>query len=90
MLCAIEQYYKENCDGIWEHSYGFTIESYNNPGWLIKINDPLLFKVLDALNGRKEIPNYIKIRMGCTELYDVILFSDNLHSLSIFVNQLLT
>lgn len=46
MLCAIEQYYKENCDGIWEHSYGFTIESCDNTGWLIKINDHLLFKVL--------------------------------------------
>ena len=54
MLCAIEQYYKENCDGIWEHSYGFTIESCDNPGWLIKINDHLLFKVLDALKIKKE------------------------------------
>ena len=29
----IEKWYKGNCNGDWEHSYGITIETLDNPGW---------------------------------------------------------
>jgi hypothetical protein len=38
ILQWIQQWYKEQCDGDWEHSYGITIESLDNPGWLVKVD----------------------------------------------------
>ncbi len=34
----IEKWYANNCNGDWEHSYGITIETLDNPGWEIKID----------------------------------------------------
>jgi hypothetical protein len=34
----IQKWYKENCDGDWEHSYGVEITTMDNPGWRIKID----------------------------------------------------
>jgi len=34
----IEDWYKSNCDGDWEHGYGIKIETLDNPGWLIHID----------------------------------------------------
>lgn len=89
MLNALEQYYQEKCDGTWEHSYGFTLESCDNPGWMLNIKDPRLFHVLDSLNKKGEIPDSIGMRMGCPEWSEVILFSAQLHPLSAFVKQLM-
>lgn len=33
----LENWYKLNCDGDWEHSYGVKIETVDNPGWSIQI-----------------------------------------------------
>jgi hypothetical protein len=30
-------WYTEQCDGDWEHSYGISIESLDNPGWKVDI-----------------------------------------------------
>jgi Immunity protein 53 len=34
----LQQWYKSQCDGDWEHEYGITIETVDNPGWYITIN----------------------------------------------------
>ena len=34
----IEKWYKGNCNGDWEHSYGITIETLDNPGWDLTID----------------------------------------------------
>lgn len=34
----IDQWHKSNCNGDWEHSYGVTIETLDNPGWWVKID----------------------------------------------------
>lgn len=34
----LESWYKLNCDGDWEHSYGVKIETIDNPGWSVKID----------------------------------------------------
>jgi hypothetical protein len=31
-------WYASYCDGDWEHSYGVTIETLDNPGWTVKID----------------------------------------------------
>lgn len=34
----LEEWYLSNCNNDWEHSYGITIETTDNPGWHVKIN----------------------------------------------------
>jgi len=29
----LQQWYSEHCDGAWEHGFGITIETIDNPGW---------------------------------------------------------
>ena len=38
----IEKWYANNCNGDWEHSYGITIETLDNPGGKLK----LIWKIL--------------------------------------------
>lgn len=38
ILKWLEEWYKNNCNGDWEHSYGITIETLDNPGWEIRID----------------------------------------------------
>lgn len=32
------EWYAEQCDGDWEHSYGIKIETIDNPGWAVTID----------------------------------------------------
>jgi hypothetical protein len=34
----IQNWYKNQCDGDWEHDYGIKIETLDNPGWSITID----------------------------------------------------
>ena len=34
-----DSWFKKKCNGVWEHQYGVTIESTDNPGWRIIIDD---------------------------------------------------
>jgi hypothetical protein len=38
LLGWFERWYQEQCDDEWEHHYGVTIETLDNPGWLVKID----------------------------------------------------
>jgi len=38
LLTRIQNWYKTNCDGDWEHSYGFSITTLDNPGWTVRID----------------------------------------------------
>jgi hypothetical protein len=46
----LEHWYSSQCNGDWEHNYGVTIESIDNPGWRVKID----------LNGTRyaALPNF--------------------------------
>ncbi|MCL2368434.1 MAG: immunity 53 family protein [Oscillospiraceae bacterium] len=33
----LTKWFQSYCDGDWEHSYGITIETLDNPGWWVKI-----------------------------------------------------
>ena len=37
-LKQLQQWYLANCNGDWEHSYGVTIETLDNPGWSVEID----------------------------------------------------
>ena len=34
----LEEWYKSNCDGEWEHLFGVRIDTLDNPGWSITID----------------------------------------------------
>ena len=35
---ALQHWYQKQCDGHWEHRYGVTIQSLDNPGWLLTVD----------------------------------------------------
>ena len=37
-LARLQEWYRSQCDGDWEHSYGVKIETLDNPGWLVTID----------------------------------------------------
>ena len=37
-LAIIDEWFRGKCNGIWEHRSGFTLESTDNPGWLVTID----------------------------------------------------
>src|SRR5262245_38602843 len=37
-LSWLQQWYESQCDGDWEHSYGVTIDTLDNPGWRLTID----------------------------------------------------
>ena len=37
-LIRLQNWYKSNCNGDWEHSFGLSINTLDNPGWLIEID----------------------------------------------------
>ncbi len=34
----LEEWYKSQCDGWWEHVYGVKIDTLDNPGWRVTID----------------------------------------------------
>ena len=37
ILNKINEWFKSNCNGDWEHGYGIKIETMDNPGWKVEI-----------------------------------------------------
>lgn len=37
-LAGLEQWYEHHCNGLWEHDYRITLETLDNPGWMLKVN----------------------------------------------------
>lgn len=37
LLKWLQEWYKQNCDGDWEHMYGVKIYNVDNPGWAVDI-----------------------------------------------------
>lgn len=37
-LTKLQDWYISNCDGDWEHTYGFKLETLDNPGWTITVD----------------------------------------------------
>lgn len=38
ILNWIQEWYKNQCDGDWEHMYGVKIDNIDNPGWMVTID----------------------------------------------------
>ena len=38
MIKWLENWYKSQCDGDWEHMFGIKIDTLDNPGWNVEID----------------------------------------------------
>lgn len=38
LLTWLESWYESQCDGDWEHAFGVSIDTLDNPGWTIKVD----------------------------------------------------
>jgi hypothetical protein len=38
LITGIQDWFKEQCNEDWEHSYGISIETLDNPGWHVIID----------------------------------------------------
>ena len=38
MIEKLQSWYRMHCDGDWEHSYGITIDTLDNPGWCVTVD----------------------------------------------------
>src|SRR3954463_15781039 len=38
VLSWLQTWYVSHCDGDWEHEWGISISTLDNPGWIIKID----------------------------------------------------
>jgi hypothetical protein len=37
-LSRLSRWFHDQCNGEWEHTYGVSIESLDNPGWAVRID----------------------------------------------------
>jgi hypothetical protein len=37
-LKQLQNWFSSQCDGDWEHNFGFTIETIDNPGWSLEVD----------------------------------------------------
>jgi len=37
-ISVLEKWYLDRCNGDWEHSWGISIETLDNPGWMMKVS----------------------------------------------------
>ncbi len=37
-LLELQSWFVNQCNGVWEHEHGISIETTDNPGWLVKID----------------------------------------------------
>jgi|GEM_PF-3181522 len=46
VFTELTNWYQNQCDGDWEHKYGVSIETLDNPGWIVKIVSTLFSTLL--------------------------------------------
>ena len=63
-LQLIEEWFKQKCDGDWEHRFGFTRESTDDPGWAVTLDMDMTPVDLDGVPGWREgAGNRVGVRM---------------------------
>jgi Immunity protein 53 len=50
----VQNWYRAQCNGFWEHAYGITIETLDNPGWMVTIDlaeTPLEKRIMEPVRN---------------------------------------
>lgn len=65
-LVWLDQFFAGLCDGEWESEYGLTIESVNNPGWMVRVDldgtglNPATFR---AVTEQRDERNWVECKV---------------------------
>lgn len=67
-LKAIQEWYRAQCNGSWEHQFGVNIQTLDNPGWLVRIDlsgTPLLKKEFKEIvrKDKRSRDNWMECRV---------------------------
>jgi hypothetical protein len=91
-LVRLQNWYKNNCNGDWEHSYGINIGTLDNPGWKITIDleetdlEKLIFN-LDFQDNMNE-DNWFQIKIE-NAIFDAACGPENLEqTLNLFLDEI--
>ena len=89
VLEKIQSWYKDNCNGDWEHQYGVIIETIDNPGWQLMVdleNTNLKEAEFKSLTIERSASNWITCRVIDSK-FEGFCGSQNLtEMLEVFVN----
>ena len=58
----VQAWYLKQCNGFWEHGNGVTIETLDNPGWMVTIDlaeTPLEDREMDPLRKERNEDDWI-------------------------------
>ncbi len=57
-LYLLQRWYLGQCDGEWEHGYGVSIDTIDNPGWRLRVElaDTALQEMTDDWSRRSQQP----------------------------------
>lgn len=85
LLTQLQEWYSKQCNGDWEHTYGISISTLDNPGWSLRIDliDTYLFgRTFDEVHVEgdshnswyvcKISNNVFEGSCGPNRLYDVV------------------
>jgi hypothetical protein len=53
-----------NCDGDWEHGYGVSIETLDNPGWMVRLEltgTPLNGRTLERFEYQRDEQDWLQV-----------------------------
>ncbi|WHY01339.1 immunity 53 family protein [Neobacillus sp. DY30] len=76
-LIWLQKWFAKQCDGDWEHSYGISIETLDNPGWRVKIslqNIDVEQKDIVILNSERNESDWIHCKIAYDKELDGIYF----------------
>jgi len=61
-LARLERWYRSMCNGDWEHTYGITLETVDNPGWMFTVeltDTPLENKPFETIATRVDDTDWL-------------------------------
>jgi hypothetical protein len=66
----LQNWYTTQCDGDWEHDYGITIGTLDNPGWYVVINlvkTPLEAAAFEPVQKHRSDEDWVECRIVETQ-----------------------
>ena len=61
-LVFLQSWYQAQCNGVWEHGHGITIESLSSPGWLLTVDlaeTPLAERSMETVAREKNEKDWL-------------------------------
>jgi hypothetical protein len=66
LISWLQDWYTKQCDGDWEHDYGITIGTLDNPGWYVVINlveTPLETAAFEPVRRHRSEEDWVECRI---------------------------